>query len=195
MASQIEIFNTALTALGLSRVLSIDDDTEPAIVMKTLWSLQKDAELQSHAWSFAIKRLEVPALAAPAVFGFSKQYQLPDDYLSMVEVGENFVFYTPVDQRTLFAIEGRQVLTDEGSPLRIRYVKKIDNAGEFPPMFANAFAMRLALAACTRLTESQAKKQEMMQEYKMAMANARRSNNIEKPPQRIPDESWILARR
>lgn len=195
MASQTEIVNNALTALGLKRVLSIDDESESAIVMKTLWTLKRDAELQAHAWSFAITRASLPAMVSAPEFGYAYQYQLPSDYLSMVEVGEDYVFYTPTDQRSLFAIEGRKILTDEGAPLRIRYVRRIENAGEYSPMFANALAYQLAMDACQRLTESSSKEEMLAKKYTMAIADAKRSNNIEKPPQKMPDDSWWLARQ
>jgi len=193
MASQTEIVNNALTALGADRVLSIDDDNENARTMRAVWALNRDAEQAAHPWAFAMARAALPALTEAPAFGFGNAYQLPTGYLSMVEVGEQWVMYEP-SGGAQFAIEGQQILTDAGSPLRIRYVQRIETAGLFPPLFATALAMRLAMATCERLTQSSTKLEGIMALYKDAIRTARRQNAIERPPERIPESAWWLAR-
>lgn len=193
MASQTEIVNTALTALKQDRVLSIDDDTENAAVMRSIWSLKRDAEMSAHPWAFAMTRAKLPASVTAPPFGFARSFPLPTGYLAMVEVGQNFVMYQPTDD-VGFSIEGSAVLTDEGSPLYVRYIQRVENVGAWPALFAEALAMRLAHSACVRITGDRSLKDSIGSDYLMAIRQARRQNAIERPPQVVPPDSWWLAR-
>ena len=88
MASQTSIVNRALIKLGAQRITSIDDDDKQARIAKELWDTTRDLELSSHPWTFAKSRAELPALAGTPSFGWGFAYQLPTDFLRMVEVGE-----------------------------------------------------------------------------------------------------------
>jgi hypothetical protein len=48
----------------------------------------RKAELRKRHWSFAIKRAALPALADAPTWGFGYAYQLPTDYLRLMQVGE-----------------------------------------------------------------------------------------------------------
>lgn len=117
MASQTDICNQALTKIGAERILAITDDTKSARSLSAIWSVKRDAELAAQPWTFAITRAQLPASATAPLFGWNYAYPLPADYLAMVEVGENYVFYQG-DPQPLFALEGGSILTDQGSPLK-----------------------------------------------------------------------------
>ncbi len=196
MASQVEIVNQALVKIGSDRIVSLADDVKAAKVASAIWDAKRDAELAAHPWTFAKARAELPALATAPAFGWARAYQLPADYLTMVEVGENYVLYMPPDELvTLFEIEGQTILTDEASPLRIRYIRRITNTGLFPALFNEALACRLAAEMAESLTQSLAKREAAWKEYGMAIRTARQRNAIEQPPQPIPESSWWRASR
>ena len=139
MASQTDICNQALTKIGADRILAITDDTKAASTLNAIWAIKRDAELAAQPWTFAIRRASLPASTTTPSFGWSYAYPLPSDYLAMVEVGEDYAFYTG-DPQPLFALEGGEVLTDQGSPLNIRYVSRVTNTGLYPALFAEALA-------------------------------------------------------
>jgi hypothetical protein len=196
MASQISIVNRALIKLGSSRITSIDDDDKTARLAKELWDTTRDLELSAHPWTFAKARAALPALAAVPAFGWGKAFQLPTNFLRMIEVGENYVMYmTDGEVGSLFELEGQTILCDEASPLRIRYVQRITNPGLFPPLFVEALATRLAHEMCESLTQNLTKKQALGEEYQAAIRAARRNNAIELPPQGTPLSSWERAAR
>lgn len=192
MASQTEICNQALTKLGAARIISIDDDTKQARALKAIYNAKRDAELQAHPWTFATTRAQLPASATAPAFGWGRSFPLPADCLQLVEVGEYYVLYVS-DTAALFQIEGHAILTDEGSPLNVRYVRRETNDGLFPPLFAEALACRLAWEVCEELTQSPQKRQLARDEHKEAIRLAKRANAIEQPPQPLPDTPWWIA--
>lgn len=94
MASQVDVCNQALIKIGAGRISSLSDGTKQADLLNAIWSIKRDAELAAHPWTFAIKRVNLPASAtAPEGTDWSRAYPLPADYLSMVQVGDSYVFY------------------------------------------------------------------------------------------------------
>jgi hypothetical protein len=188
MASQIEICNIALVKLGANSIVSLNDGTKSANVLSAIYDALLETELTSHPWTFAATRALIPASSTAPSFGWGAQYPLPADYLKMVEVGTDWVFYA--SNSPIFAIEGRAVLTDQGSPLPIRYIKKLASTGIFPATFVTSFACRLAAESCEALTQSLSKKQALWQERTEAIREAKRTNDIELPPQTAAPQSW-----
>lgn len=198
MASQVEIANRALIKLGAGRITSITDASKGAQVMSALWDTVRRAELTKRYWSFALVRTTLPALATAPAFGFANAFQLPNDYLKLQQIGDQYIPPGLADYRTgddsAWSIESGQILTDFGAPLRIRYVRDVIDPGAFNPLFAEVLASKLACEACYAITQSREGQNQTMQDYKTAVREAAVSNAIEKPPQGLPDDSWMIGR-
>ena len=197
MASKVEICNQALIKVGASRIVSLSDDTKSAQVLDAIYDVKRDAELAACPWTFAIKRAQLPADSTAPSFGWSYAYPLPTDYLALVEVGEDFVFYN-IEDGPAFQIEAQAsgvlaIMTNEASPLKIRYVSRVTNTGLYPALFVEAFACRLAAEICEPLTQSLSKREAAWTERKQAVQSARRMNAIEQPPRRVPASGWVQA--
>ena len=193
MASTVQICNLALTKLGAARITSLQDNTKQARSLNAIFEQVRDAELAAHPWSFAIKRAEIPASSTAPAFGWSYAYPLPSDYIKLVQVGDTFAFYDSGDTGALFDVEGGAVLTDEASPLQIRYVYRVTNSGLFPSMFVQSLACRLAAEVAEDLTQNLSKRQQAWEERTQAIREAKRANMIERPPQRVGVLSWARA--
>lgn len=197
MASEAVICNQALVKVGAARISALTDDTKQARALSAIYEIKRDAELAANPWSFAIKRAAIPASSTAPTFGWGYAYPVPTDYLAMVEVGEDYTFYDSASG-ALFAIEtdsngGGAVLTDQTSPLNIRYIYRVTNTGLFAPLFVEALACRLAAEVCEELTQSASKKEALWGEYRRAIREARRLNAIEQPPRKNPPTSWERA--
>lgn len=200
MASQVQIVNQALTKLGAARVVDIGDDTNNARTMRAIYDIKRDAELADQMWTFAIKRALIPASSTAPAFGWARAFPLPTDCLRVVQVGEQFCFYDQgEDGEALFQVEtdpdtGRSaILTDQASPLALRYISRVTNPGLYPPLFVESFACRLAAESCEQLTQNLSKREAAWAERREAIRAARRVNAIEQPPQRQPATSWVRA--
>jgi hypothetical protein len=198
MASQTAICNRALTKLGAARILTITDDVKAARELNSMWDIVRDAELRRNLWNFAMARASLAALADAPAWGFTYQFQLPSDFVRIVQVGEFYYISSLTDYRTMpeapFQVEGLRLLTDYTAPLKIRYVQRIEDTAQWDALFVEAFASRLAYECCEAITQSSTKKEEVWMDYKQAIREAKLVDAIENPPEPLPDDAWVLAR-
>jgi hypothetical protein len=198
MAASIEVVNRALTLIGVERIVSIDDDSKAARACKSQYDMTRLSELRANRWAFAMRRAQLGALAAAPLFGFNLAYPLPTDCVRVDFVGEFYAGVSLTDYRntdeSLFAVEGREILTDLPAPLDLRYVADVENVQEFDPLFVDALAHRLAIDVCEDLTQSSGKKDGVARAYGMIIQRATRVNAIERPPEPLADDSWVMSR-
>ena len=192
MAGKIEIVNFALTKLGANRVLSLNDNTEEARVINGILDVCIESELRKIPWNFAIVRATLPALSAAPVWGYEYQYELPQNYLSLVQV--NDVYYRGTNDKTFFTIEGRKILTDVPAPLKVRFVQSITDYTLLDSLFVDVLSNRLALEACERITQSNTKKSDLANMYKESFKIAIARDAIELPPTEFQDGTWLDSR-
>jgi len=198
MASEVEIVNIAMTLLGETRIISLDDDTKPAREAKAIFAADRDALLAGYNWSFAMARQQLSVLATPPVFRYLNQYLLPADCLRVVQVGTFFHGVDLTDYRGCsteeFQIEGRNILTDLGAPLDFRYVKRVIDATLFSANFVKAFGAQLAADLAEPLTQSDTKRARALDQFQTEINLAIRANAIELPPKKLADDEWIMSR-
>lgn len=198
MASKVEVANRTLSKVGDSRITALTDNTKQAREINASFDIVRDAELRDHRWSFAKKRAQLAASATAPVFGFTKAFPLPTDCLRVLRVGDVSPGVDLANARngdsSAFAIEGRQILTDDAGPLNVIYIARIEDTTQWDASFVEVFAARLAYEVCDALTASATRKEALAAEYKERVTTATRANAIELPPQPIEDDSWVLTR-
>jgi hypothetical protein len=185
MASKTAICNRALSKLGQTRVSNIEtDETKAAKVIRYMYDILRDAMIAAYPWNFAVKRTQIAAEVDTPAWGYNKQYALPVDFLALLEIRGN----------PEYRLEGGLILTNEGSPLYIRYIAKITDAALYDPLFIEAFATRMAYEACEEITQSNTKKQLLAQDLEMTLKLAYASDAIQEMPQELEGDTWLLAR-
>lgn len=78
--------------------------------------------------------------------------------------------------------------------LFLRQVIDITTVDNMDPCFQKAFAAQLAYTTCEEITQSNSKQQLAQARYVDAIAEARKTNAIEKPPIKSFTDPWITAR-
>lgn len=193
MASDVSIANRALTKLGADRILLLTDETQAARTINSMYADVRDAEIQRYHWKFSIKRTSLSALVAAPAWGYDYQYQLPADYLGLIQVGEYYA-RSLNDKTAPWSVEGGMILTNLDAPLKLRYKARIENAAAFDPLFVEVLACKLAMEACETLTQSGSKYDAASQGYKFALSEAARQDAIENPPDEYPWGTWLGSR-
>jgi hypothetical protein len=154
----------------------------------------RDALIQSYPWNFAMKRATLAPLGTTPAWGYLYEYQLPSDCLAPFEVSTSGsgvgLEFTSVE----YKIEGGKILTDEGTAINLRYISRISDEGEMTALFAEVFATQLAYEACEEVTQSNTKKQLLMDELRKMIDIGYRSDAIEQPPDTLPEDEWITER-
>lgn len=193
MASDVEIANRALTKIGDRTILALSEDSNPARAVNECYVVVRRNEIRRHPWHFAKKRALLAASATTPAFDFSYGYPLPADCLRvlMPHPESDSVQY---DGRIDWKIEGRNILSNQAGPLKVTYLADVTDPEQFDAAFVDMFAARLAAEIAVRLTGSADKKRIAMEEYRMALLEARRVNAFEQFSIDRPMGDWEIAR-
>lgn len=198
MASQVEIVNRALLKLGAQPIMDMLDASKQARTMTAIYDTVRKAEIRKRLWAFALRRTQLPALSEVPSWGFARAFQVPSDNLRLVQIGDVFVAPSLQDYRqgddAAWSIEDGKICTDFGDPLKIRYLANVTDPGVFDACFVDALAAKLAYEGCEAITQSNSKKAEAMDDYRMAVKEAALAGAVEKAPSGWPDDSWMLGR-
>ncbi|EOC1299350.1 hypothetical protein ACI09I_000938 [Cronobacter dublinensis] len=200
MATRIEIINRALTKLGSDRLMSEADDNAASRAIEAVYNGLLESLLRTYRWSFAIKRAKLARLTDEPVFGYLYAYQLPSDCIRIDMVSDAShldwcnhqwsSYQLPVPR---YQVEGRKIITDMYS-VYIRYGARIPDPTTYDEAFTEAFACKLAAEICEAITQSSTKKQAALQDFDLAIKNARAASAIERPPVIQQETSWYTSR-
>lgn len=201
MSSQVDICNICLTILGKPNITSL---TDPGVAAKTLnsnYDIVRCALLSAiGSWRFSIKRTNLSQIAGAPVSGpFTTQFQLPTDYLRLLQVGDMYPGLDLADYRlgpidADYSQEGNILLCDYGSPLSLMYVWDVQDTTLFHPQFVVYFAAELAYLNCETITGSTERQQLANARRTQAMYAAVAANAILNPPSHTGDDTWVASR-
>ena len=181
-----QICNLALGEVGDSySIMDINETSNQAAVCRLFFEPTRDALLRSHPWSFARSLADLSALSADPVFGWDYQYQLPADFIRLVEFNGLDAWRTEDDFQVANGPEGGLVLLTDEDAASIVYIKRVTDANLFDPLFVEALTLRLAMRVCTKLTKDDGIKDRLTREAKETMARARQTDANESRPRRV----------
>jgi len=146
--------------------------------------------LEENYWAFAIKRASLAEDTVKPLFGFTRQFTLPGDFIMLAPEDQDGDF--PL--RNDWQIEGGKILSNDSAPLDIRYVSNSVNESQFPSLFSEGFAAQLAVAVCEELTQSNTKLENAVAIYDSVINKAKKRNFIISPKSRAPVSPWISKR-
>lgn len=189
MASDVQIANRALQKLGAKRIVSLTEDSRNARAVNTCYTDLRDAELRAHPWAFSIERVQLPKNATAPLFHKENSFPLPSDCLKILDPDPDYV----VNSHD-WIIEGRNILTNDASPLNVRYTKTITDPNVMDVLFREALSARIALELAEELTQSASKKEAAMVSYRVSISEAKRTNAIESIASKPPEDEWVTVR-
>lgn len=199
MSNKTEVINRALIKIGANTIASPDEASEQARKALIVFETVAQNEMRRHIWNFAKTRATLAPLASPPGGGdFNYGFNLPGDCLRLVSLNGNWVFQSiregSDDALPYFTIEGRTLLTNDGSAAIVYIADKSADVPLWDAAFVEAFACRLAAELVQSIAKNMTLKTDLKNDYKAALQEAKRTNAIELPPQVIADGSWVLAR-
>jgi hypothetical protein len=192
-ASETDVVNLALAKLGHPQIADLDDPSAESVTAAALWATCRDACLRSHPWNFAIRRAEIPAEAVAPTWGFERRYLLPADpwclrALELQDEGRGRVLDAE------WAVEGREILTNLGSPIFLRYVARIVTVELWDPLFIEAVSDRLASDLAEPIIKSTEAQERFLRRYEKRVAEARSMDGMEGTPPVIEDLELLAVR-
>jgi hypothetical protein len=180
--SSVEVCNLSLDLLRHNQLTTSLDtpETEEEALGSRWYDATRRSVLRMFPWNFARKRATLSRVSVAPEFGYADAYQLPNDYVSLVFLGED-----PTDNiETDYVVEGRQLLMDNSgaSSVEICYVYDIQEVVRFDPIFLMLLVAELAIVfgnSITGLNKSIAGMEKLRDRWE---AKARAKNGQENPP-------------
>jgi hypothetical protein len=187
--SVVTVCNIALQKLGSSGITAIDEDSTNARACATCYEPMRDREFRAHPWSFTIQRFVLAPVVGQPLFTYLSAFPLPTGCLRVLRPAR-----AGLDWR-LESFQGQtMILTNDGASLNVKCLMQITDPTRFDPLFVEALACKMAWQMCEQVTQSNTKKKDVLGEYKVVIAEARRANAFEKIPDDQPVDTWISAR-
>ena len=180
----VGIANMALTMLGEEPILALNEDSKPARFCNTNYDNVRKQVLRAGRWNCATKRATLAQLADDPVWGFTRQFQLPSDFLRLNESQE---------PKEKWRIQGRKYLTDL-STVQIAYVFDLEDVTEMDNNLQDAIAAKLAAEICVALTGNRELMRDITAVYRDKLAEARYQDAQEGSIEAIDGFRWVNAR-
>ncbi|WP_022729775.1 hypothetical protein [Fodinicurvata sediminis] len=191
MTSRTDIANRILVEVGASGTLTDLDQpsNENARILRAVWDSVLDEVLRAHPWTFANHRRKVAASANPPEFDWARAFPFPTDPYCLRVLRVN----GRIDD---YEISGRWILSDDPSPIRLKYTRRVTDPAEWDALFASAFISKVAACTAHRFTAKANDREKHEDNYARRIAEARTAA-AQEGGARAPehDELFLKARR
>lgn len=184
MATNLEIANRALILIGGRTVLSLNEGNKEARLCNEAFDGCRAAVLRSYPSKFAITRAVLTITDEAPAFGFANSFELPDNFIRLVELNEG---------EEQYEIEGGFILSDS-SELRLKYVWDFKGPNYPDTIWNEALAIYLGWTISYSLTQSGELRDRMWMDYEKVMKTARWVNSKEGPAKQLTAEQYLDSR-
>lgn len=186
-----DIANQAIAILDEAPITSLDDDDKVARLLNLHFDLTVEAELQKHAWVFAITSDEVVGTDLDTGAGtLNWSYDIPADALRILPLTYNG---EPDGVPISWRREGDKILTDQPSPRIIRYIANLTDPNDWDAVFTEVLVAALAVKIALPLTHKTGMLQVAQTAYDRALEAAHRANAIQRGGKYF-DRAWAQHR-
>lgn len=193
--SQTQICNQALVRVGAQRIMDITDAaSKGARVCLNAFEATVREVAAAGDWKCLKKRAAFNQLATAPAFEWAYQYQLPADFISLVELNGVDYHGQPSDD---WDIEGRVLLTD-AETAQARYIAYVEDTTQWDPLFTDAVVVLLASKIAVPIRQDEGMAQALKEEFiRSALPKARTKNGNNRRRLRFDPcaESRFLAAR
>lgn len=200
MTERVDIANMALSWIGEEEINSLDDDLERARQIKINYIAARDATLEAHEWSFAIKRFTPGKIADAPEYGASHAFSIPSDILRVIAVDPNMAstatpWTAPINshEQLDWVLEGRLILCNE-DVIYCRGIRRVEDEGIFSPLFVQALAAKLATLVAVNLSASAEIQANMFDLYDRFISEAKSRDGLQGRSRRIRNRSLLKVR-
>jgi hypothetical protein len=185
-SSKVELFNNALLALGSSKQVVSESDTLAAPFVLA-WPIVSSAVARAHPWNCLMNK----STWAPDNVSdigdddYSYRFTLPAECLRIIAVDNNDAPWV-VRQRKLYA--------NTNAPV-VRWVNNIPaDIAKLDALLVSALILRLAHACCYKIVQSNSSKDQLWQDYRLAMQEAKSVDSQESAGEVYEINHWTDAR-
>ena len=197
MPSVVDICNEAMDLLGAATITALTENSKEARLCNRRFETVRDAVFRAHTWNVSIQRSSLALDTDTPAFGFAYQFSLPTDpYCLRVvsfwnsNVNNDVAAY---DSNVMFKIEGRKVLSNEGT-CSIIYIARVTDTEQYDPLLSSTIAHKLASETAYAITGSNSLAQSMYALYQARLSEARSMDALEGYPEQLQADTYTNAR-
>jgi hypothetical protein len=184
--SAVSICSNALLLLGDRPISSFAENNDRTRLVANLYEYKRERVLRAHPWNCATKRVILSPDTASPEFGWAYQFQLPNDWLRTLSVGEN-------GNEDDYAIEGRKILMNSNACL-LRYIWRNEVESTWDSLLVEVMTQVMVAALTYPITKSTTKQATEEEIVKRVLKEARTIDGQEVTPETIGDFP-LLANR
>lgn len=169
--TKTEISNMALGMLGAQLLSDFDTDQSNAgRLCRLYYPTALNCLLEDMPYTFAVKQIVLSTeLQDAPLFGYSVAYELPDDFIQIVE--------TEYPDST-WQIHGHTIHTNDSS-FKMRYVYALEDTNRFSAHFTQALTAKMAMLLAMGITRNPDYVKMMGKLYEEAVAYARHRDSMQ----------------
>ena len=182
--TKINIVNRALGLLGAEFITSLTEDTKAARFSNELFDDTRDSIFRLHPWNSCIKRASLSLLSSTPAYYFTKEFQLPGDFIRI---------HQPEDDTVEYKIEGNKLLTDQDT-FKCTYIFRNETINTYDPLLVDVLAIKLAANLAMPLLQDPKTLDMMYKLYYEKLASARSADAVEGTPEGIVADFWLDSR-
>jgi hypothetical protein len=191
--SEVQICNIALRRVQGEPITDLEtDETKSAALCRTFFEPTRDALLEDHPWSFAIRRQLLAVSTEDNLTNWLYAYTLPSDPYCLrpiVLVDPYGLYY---EQKAYpFQVENRTLYTDMISA-GLKYIARITDALAFTASFVDCLAWRLAAELLKPIEGSSTV--DLWGMYQATLVIAKGDNDLGAQEPGEPEGNWVQTR-
>jgi hypothetical protein len=178
-SSVVEVVNIALTHLGSELISSLTEGSKAAVHANAHWLNVRQAVLRAYPWACAKKWVQLAPTIDPVLNpNYTYSFLLPEDCMRVVG--------TNIDDDEWEIESGRMLYNN--NLLVLCYVQDIgDDVPSYDPLLVQALGLRMAHTLAYTLTQSNAIRDTMWENYRKITNEARTVNSQEN----VAKRQWI----
>lgn len=206
--SPVDICNLALDDLKQRPITSIMtpvSDTE-YVCVRNYDNVRREA-LFAHPWKFAITRIQLtPNPTTKPLFGYNYAFDLPNDYIRMISVGNDYYGSSLTHERE---VESNQILANPlmewqliddtfvsvNPTIDLRYMRDVTDVTQMSPGFITYLRLLLAIRMSNKFSTSAVLKKGIMEDFAEVETAAKAINGQENRIKRIQVSRLMRKRR
>lgn len=195
MATQLGLYNAALSHLGEAALTTVADAVESRRVLDIYYTDFLQEMLMLGFWKFAIRSVRIAAdLLITPNFGYKNAFSRPIDYVRIYDLSASESFHPPLRDW----IDESQGWFSHANPIYVRYVSNDPaygtNIAIFPARYRVAFEWGLAAKAAQRITQGDTKTKRAEDKFGQTLGIALAFDAMLEPPKDPPQGSWVTDR-
>jgi len=187
MASEVEIVNRGLLAIGANAVLNLTENSIAAVAANRIYADVRDAVLSAHTWNFAIKRAILAPSGTEPLFEWSYKLPLPADFIRIVPSYYLEKLNGPHKE------EGGYIFADTNA-FYLKYVCRETNVNLYSPLFKETLGARIGAELAIILSNDKNMEAKQLKIYGEKLKEARFVDAVQDTPEDVEADEWIMAR-